>query len=440
MKRRKGFTLVELLAVLVILSVMILIVANLVTKNVQEAKNEITKSQEKAILNAAEKWSVEHSDVFDDVEGTTISVGLDLVFVVDVSGSMASKLSGSSVTRYEGTENAINSALEILKQSDKNRVGFVFYSGLISSRGSCENQTGTANKDCSVVASFPLKPVGSYQDITHGTHYWHNSRWEDKVPYFNVNGTLVDINGGTYTWIGLQKARELFIDASKEETRIPVVVLLTDGEPTYGRKYDESAVFSMANSTLGDGTTSKLEKNPATNSEIIWSIMKTSYQLKEDLGKRYQSDVFYYTIGIGITSNYGTFMLNPSPDNYAALNSSRTQLDKNLYSFINNKSDKKYNYPTQSFTGEISEDALKNIFVDIATQVTEATKVTSVCITVEDLYNSGYLSTNEIDLDGVTTQDVLMNYNEPTHQYSFNLVKTEEQKKVCNAYYASKDS
>ncbi len=442
MTRRKGFTLVELLSVLVILAILVLIVANLVTRNVQNAKEEVSESQEKSILNAAEKWSIEHSDAFDDVEGTTINVGLDLVFVVDVSGSMAEKLSGSSTTRYEGTQNAINSALEILKQSEKNRVGFAFYSGLTSSRGSCENVAGTANKDCSVVASFPLTPVSSIQEITHGQHYWHNNRREGKVPYFTVNGKLVDINGGTYTLIGIQKARDLFLNANDKESRIPVVVLLTDGEPTYGRKYNESNIFGEANSSLGNGTTNKLTENPSTNSEIIWSIMKTSYELKKDLNQKYQADVYYYTIGIGITSKYGTFMLNPSQDNYAALSESTNKLDKNLYTFINGKSDKNYNYPTQSFTGEISAEALKNIFVDIATQVTEATKVTSVCVTVEDLYKDGYLTTKDIELEGksAATQDVLMNYSEATHQYSFNLVKTEEQQKICNAYRASKEA
>ena len=135
-------------------------------------------------------------------------------------------------------------------------------------------------------------------------------------------------------------------------------------------------------------------------------------------------------------------MLNPSQDNYAALSGSTNKLDKNLYTFINGKSDKNYNYPTQSFTGEISAEALKNIFVDIATQVTEATKVTSVCVTVEDLYKDGYLTTKDIELEGksAATQDVLMNYSEATHQYSFNLVKTEEQQKICNAYRASKEA
>ena len=54
---KKGFTLVELLAVIVILSLLALIVGVGVTKITKKAKKDLTQAQELAILDAAEVWT-----------------------------------------------------------------------------------------------------------------------------------------------------------------------------------------------------------------------------------------------------------------------------------------------------------------------------------------------------------------------------------------------
>lgn len=63
---KKGFTLVEVLGVIVVLGVIGLIAGKMFTKNVDEAVKTISDSQKNSILNAAEKWSVENTGLLDD--------------------------------------------------------------------------------------------------------------------------------------------------------------------------------------------------------------------------------------------------------------------------------------------------------------------------------------------------------------------------------------
>ena len=219
-----------------------------------------------------------------------------------------------------------------------------------------------------------------------------------------------------------------------------MVILLTDGEPTCGREMNSNKPFSLEQSTLGHGSTEDLTNNEAgrqANSKIIWSNIKTSYLSKEKLAEVYGTEVFYYTIGLGITTNYGTFMLNPTGTNLAVLNNSSEDVDLDLAEFMSDKS--KYNYVTKAFIGEMTEGELKSYFKEIATQVTEATIITEVCITVQQLYDEGYLSKKDIKMaDGQASSTyVIMSYNEPTNQYNFSLARTEKQKNVCESLLAS---
>ena len=85
--KNKGFTLIELLAVMVVLALIAIVVSGLVSNTVDKAKVTITKAQEESILNAAEKWSVDNSEVFDDIEGTKMQIGLDIVYIITTACS-----------------------------------------------------------------------------------------------------------------------------------------------------------------------------------------------------------------------------------------------------------------------------------------------------------------------------------------------------------------
>lgn len=62
----KGFTLVELLTVIIILSLLALLVGTSVTKLVRESKRELSDVQIKLIKSAAQAWSADNLDKLPD--------------------------------------------------------------------------------------------------------------------------------------------------------------------------------------------------------------------------------------------------------------------------------------------------------------------------------------------------------------------------------------
>lgn len=452
---RKGFSLIELLCVLVVLALLALLVGNSVIKMVNQAEESVTSSQEKAILNAAEKWSVDNSTEFDDSEGERIQVGLDVVFVVDVSTSMGmdtKKVMGSngvSIYRYEAAVNAINQALETLRENDKNRVGFVFYSGMPkNSSGQCYIDVAAGNKDCSLREVIGLTSINNVSNLSSGRTTWSGSN----VGAIKYKNKTIAVNGGTYTLLGIQQATNMLLN-SAEKGRVPVIILLTDGEPTYGRDMNESNPFGQYTSTYGNIQEAYFTNNGDSgyekNSKMVWSIIRTSYLAKERLANAYTSTSFFYTIGFEVVSNYAVFMLDPTPENLSKLNQTQStktssnqlimngkvnELNKNLYNFMQGKSN--YNYPTKSFTGQMTEDELKKNFEEIAIQVTEATVITEVCVSVQELYDAGYLSTKDVKLSsGIdpNKEYVVMSFNEATNQYVYTFARTEEQRVKCDS-------
>ncbi len=519
MKKKTGFTLVELLCVLVILALLVFLVGRMIVGTVNKAKEDIDEQTKKSILNATEKWAIDNSDKFDDIEGSnlSVSVGVDVVFVVDVSSSMSNTMDGKQCTtdcRYEAAVIAINEALAVLRTNEKNRVGFVFYSGISS--GNTTTTSSPAVPEKSIIGTMELTYIENVKDLETSM---------SSIVFYKEDGSKVVVKmfGETYTSLGVRKAMELF-NSKNEEGRAPVIVLLTDGEATRGAEASES--FSLTPSKYGvsptrmpltkvsslntittedghtkttygnvdDGITYSLEhwkdakgcmqtieinghknertvynscenptyqfypdfynaitynnvdnyidevlnfyKNGYDSSEkrndlfinIIWDLTHTSYLAKNQLTASYQSEAYFYTIGLGVTSNHGQFMLNPNEENLNKLN-----LYPDIYNFM--KSQKDYNYPTKAFTGKMSADELRKIFSSIATEVTEATKVTTLCITVQTLKDGGYLSKDaNISDDLASDTYIIVNENEATNQYVFNIVKNETQKQECQEH------
>ncbi len=480
MKRRRGFTLVELLCVLVILAILILLIGRLVVKNVQDAKTEITDTQEKAILNAAEKWSVNNSDLFDDTDGQKIMVGLDIIFILDASKTMNENMTGIG-KRMDGLITATNEALEIFNENEDNRVGFVVFGGTFDAS---YNHITTA----SIRLKRDLKPVQTVEKMKALT-YDKKTSSTGKITInsngdfaFSVDGTTIQVTSlesGTYTMIGVQQAALMFASAGVEKgTRIPVYILVTDGEPTTGSTLDESNPFQMKNANIGNGRTLclnrddwiKREKSSSgycsnfiiknfssadrygaeqatlKNSELVYNVMRVAYLAKQKAGETYGSTSYFYTIGIGSLPPYANYMLSPSTDiNTLGASTStepKSNTDQNLRYYLEHKAVKEYRYnkTDEAFLNVADFDELRESLTKIATTVKDAAKVTEVCVSVEELYNGGYLTTKDIDLpsDAATSQYVLMSFNEATNQYGFTLAKSNEQKKSCENYYANR--
>lgn len=406
-KNKKGFTLVELLGVLVILALLIILISRPIIKMLDNTKTEISASQEKSILNAAEKWSVDNSNKFDDIEGTMSQIGLDILFVLDVSASMQDDIATGvrtkalSGSKFYAMIQALNSALEVL-ESDNNEI-------LVTTFGQYYNTflplgSYSSNSKQYFITQTPITLISNAAYNTYtGTDLMKTS-----------NGTKTSVakvtrpvnESYTYTQQGLDYGiKQLLASRSSVDAaiRIPVVILLTDGVPN-------GSSASLCNSC----TTAK--KTATGLADAYYYALMMGYEGRQKISSYYtgSNEVFFYTIGFGVDSDAVRKMLDPGKYSQTSA----------------------YNYVTEAFIDKtMSAETLKGIFSGIANEVVEATKVTQVCVTVQDLYDGGYLSTKDIKLanDEAASQYVLMSYNEAMKQYGFSLAKTTAQIDACKA-------
>lgn len=412
-KNKKGFTLVELLAVLVILALLIILISRPIIKMLGKTKDEISASQEKSILNAAEKWSVDNSDKFDDIEGNVIQVSADVVFILDISTSMGSKFpnkSGNQDCRYYGMVDATNTAMDILSVGE-NRISVVLFSS--GSPGFYEflplDKYSSIDKQFIKINNPGVTACGTYNNANN--YIATSSTLQKSGTAFPTK--TQPLTGSTNTQGGIIQGTGKLIPIAGE-TRIPVVVLLTDGEPN--ASYSTTGVYANCSSSSYG-----LRKALGGNQYFCLAAL-SAYTQKEALKGKYSSDVFFYTIGLGLNTNQTKNLLDPE----ACLGYSTSSAECQAL--------KANNYVTKAFVDStISAEELKDIFSNISNDVIEATKVTQVCVTVQDLYDGGYLSSKDIKLanDEAASQYVLMSFNEALNQYGFALAKTEAQINAC---------
>lgn len=395
-KNRKGFTLVELLGVLVILALLILLISRPIINMMNKTKTEISSTQEKSILNAAEKWSVDNSDKFDDIEGTVSQIGLDVVFILDVTGSMTSNITGASTPRYRALVDAVNSAMDIM-QSDLNKMAIYTYSTTGSQFLGLASYTSSDGK---------FLQAGSSSITTSSTIRRNGAPLPTPIP-------SVAISGNTNIQYGLVNGGKLLATVPHSETvnRIPVVVFLTDGEAN-----QSTAALCTLSGTVCGTTTTNMSNTTGFGSAHFHLALLAGYEYRQKIASNYSdsSEVFFYTIGLGVSAADSKKLLDPTT----------------------NTKTNNYNYVTKAFIdGNMTAEDLKDIFSGIATEVVEATKVTQVCVTVEELYNGGYLEKKDISLASgeAASTYVLMSYNETINQYGFALAKTTAQIDACKA-------
>ncbi len=526
-KRDVGFTLVELLAVLVILALLILLAGSSVIKLINglekdDDSNELYKSRRKTVENAAEQWSLDNLDKFDDIEGSTIKVGLDVVFIMDASGGMRLSMPGSShIGKTLAMLKSADIVLQSLQDNDLNRVGFVFFGGTAT--------TSICGRDENV----DVIPLTSAQNVKFEYNTVNQSGVEtvlnlkvmkDKVELKPTNGVTnekvspISLGKGTNTIMGIQFATELFLDSRKsEESRIPVVILLTDGEPSVGKtgqmdilNFNEltgldwgaggttwclgGSTWNVAKEkakTLDNQSTnytygfcpkagtkvtnelkglssSKITENSAV---MYWNTVARAAAAKQEISRAYKgSKVFFYTFGIGLTSDLGRFVLAPNKDNLDNMSSTSStrcnkikksggthcsgnyydyydhlwhiEIEEQLYNLIISRNDptspyystyskysypsiKDYNYPTEAYTdNNMTLEFLQQKFSHISDVINKATKVTTVCVTLDKLLREGYLNSNapkslKIDKTDMKNHYVIVSMNEATNQYAY---------------------
>ena len=71
---KRGFTLIEMIAVIVILSLMAIIVETNITKIVKKSKNDLSSVQEKLIIQAGKMWASDNMDDIPDYGCTYVTL------------------------------------------------------------------------------------------------------------------------------------------------------------------------------------------------------------------------------------------------------------------------------------------------------------------------------------------------------------------------------
>jgi len=406
MKNKRGFTLVELLAVFILLALIILLIASSAGKIVNNARNDISDITDKAILRAAEKWTVDNSYIFDDIESST-QVALDVVFILDVSGSMIytnNNLSNGK-SRAEAMIDATNSAFKVLiPNNPDNRVSILLY--------------GTDIKPL-------LLPLDKYYSTNNNYIKWEKSS-------DNCNGTPCDrgtisfpnlytklgnkvtnsykFSKGDNTNIqaGFYQGSEVLLNATDDGIkRLKVVIMLTDGSPS-GYNIDLIRDQSLVETYLkdkrkafqlqSDGSIKEsdveylyykdeLAGKDANNDGIddgllghFVCVIFAGYESRNALVAKYgEKNVFFYNIGFGV----GDF------NNGSITKALKPSESTNL---------KHFNYVTEAYINEnMTHNQLVDIFYGISTEVVNRAAAADACVSVETLYNEGYLSKKDFD-------------------------------------------
>ena len=152
---------------------------------------------------------------------------LDIVLVLDVSGSMAEKIAWNQPTKIDSLKTAVNNFIKatadenakITDQSQQNRIALVKFAGTASDN--VGNDT--------------------YWDHRWGQRY-NNSQIVTNLTS-NLNGltsTVDSLNaaGATQADYGFQKARVALQNARTDAKK--VIIFFTDGQPTSSNKFEES--------------------------------------------------------------------------------------------------------------------------------------------------------------------------------------------------------
>ena len=332
---------------------------------------------------------------------------LDFVFVLDTSSSMQGEKAKTMI-------NALNSTMATILENENNRVGVVGYSDdWYEEKG--DNATTlleldhyTANSDNEFI-----KLAGS-GDYTYIQANAINSQGNSENAYRYVRGA-------TYTQIGIRDGANLLINESDREGRIPVIILLTDGDPTrYTTEYNNVKQYNR-----GDG-----KANSITAAGAYYTIMSARHY-KNAVNDKYKTTenpniAKFFTIGIDMDKDdiYENTLLNPNKDNVESCKDSDSRSKtRGIYNLMKDNYYKNggkgsftgenlnfYSYSDGAFIGNMNEEKLKNILKktmeSIYTYEKETTRTTNIDVdtAVIELEHLDAEKKIEIKINGETTE------------------------------------
>lgn len=246
-------------------------------------------------------------------EELQVSTPLDVVFVLDTSGSMIN-------TTYNGVTSAnimiesLNKIMKvILDANEDNRVGVVCYSGaadklLDLGRYTADNDKYFPEGECTST-TYSLSASNSIQR-TDGTLYkgtfsrgWYGTFTQDGIAAGAQE--FLDTTDVATTRTVEKETDEGLLRVTYTVTRRPLIILLSDGEPTYCTS-DYNNVLATSN-VYGNGNTGYTNNDTFITSAQqnnkgplgYYTILSAKYY-KDRIAEHYNTDAYFYTIGIGI--------------------------------------------------------------------------------------------------------------------------------------------
>ena len=342
---------------------------------------------------------------------TSVKTPLDVVFVLDVSGSMNDNDKDKTMV------DSVNSAIStIMQENPDSRVGVVAYS-------SKENSSYSNNSN-----AITLLPLGKYTPKSDGKYLTikddtYTITWRDEwgIPQSatydkdiistNVNEVAsisLNVYGGTYTQAGIKAGADILTSASikyttkvngkdKEVTRTPVIILLSDGDPTYYNKNYQS----LTGDRSGTG-------NSTSEKEAYYTIRTADYYKKQVTSHYYgttETKSKFYTIGLNMSGTLSKTILDPSSTNVNLCNSEGTDgtgwnktrnVKGKLYDkIISDGSADKYSYADKSYVASMTASDLQGIFNTIINDSTTSTDTRD--ITLEES------NKRRVNLEGINT-------------------------------------
>ena len=244
----------------------------------------------------------------------------DTVFVLDVSGSMSS-------TELRSMVSAANIAIDTLLSgaSNTNRVGVVLYSTEASTLLPLDHYTPVIDGGTTEYIELSGSTIRSarVETSTGGSsgNFWDdwfgNNDDETETTYLkDGNGNDVDrsvrTTGGTYIQGGLWAAKSLFDNVEVSDARTPVLVLMSDGAPTFTTNSFNNV---PGESNYGSG-------NSTTDADGFVTQLTAAY-VKEQMKVKYNSTAYMYTLGLGVDSvtdsDKAKEVLDPSGNTHAGI-------------------------------------------------------------------------------------------------------------------------
>jgi len=289
----------------------------------------------------------------------SVKTPLDVVFVLDVSGSMTTNNTKDDITRMQALSAAFNEACtNILEANENNRIGVALFSSGAWEMLPLDRYTATKTNGIMNLTTVSSRKM-SYRDPAEFLVGSSSLENEDGKSFANAglkeeNGEDILQSIGTYTQAGIQMGYNILkeneettykvkihegtdAETAIEIIRQPVIILLSDGEPTHATN---NYMDPLSGPHYGDGNGDNNGGN-VSGVQGYYTVLSANY-FKRMAGIHYGKKALFYTVGLGIkepddknddksfSSSQGTgdrykrAVLNPTPTTVAEATSSIT--------------------------------------------------------------------------------------------------------------------